>query len=372
MKMKVGKTKLIKKSKNVDVEPEQPEERPNRIIAGKTKLISKAQKLKQQPKNDTPASEFLMEKISLTFFTDRWLKQLKTIQYSSKRPDKKRKNFKIFMSKITQSFTYHQYLYLMELFNRMSNLPKKSGVMHDPNYGKISIYTQEKPKKTRIPGARNPKKNAELEKYENENENDEIVAENEEKEEKNLKIRGKPKKINRRENNENDDVIEAETGKEEKNVIIRGFPKKNNKIENNENNESEDEDDIRYNTIELERQKICITCINRKEVQENIRKLMEENPDKDIDVDRIMRSKRLQYKMRNPWTNPIINKFYVCDYVRKVETYKGRKNDEYEKDKAAFVQNKSKVYTDNVAGQNWKNKKNKNTKNYYQDYYEEE
>ena len=343
--MKVGKTKLTKKIKNAV----EPEERPNRIIAGKTKLVSKAQKLKQnQKQNEISPSQLLIEKIAFTYFTDCWQKKIKSIETSSNRPNKKRRDFKIFMSKVTQAFTYHQYLYLMELFNKMSSLPTKPGVTHDPNYGKISIYTQEKPKKNRIPGKRNPKKTAELENYENENgnENEDVVIEGEveEKEEPNMKIRGQPKKI--------------------KNVDLE--------YKKNEENEEEDEDDIRYNTIEIERQKICGSCINRKEVQENIRKLMEQNPDKDIDVERIMRSKRLQYKMRNPWTNPIINKFYVCDYVRKVDTYKGRKSKELENDRQSFVNHKSKMYTDNLAGDNWQSKKIKNTDNYYENYYNDE
>ena len=67
--------------------------------------------------------------------------------------------------------------------------------------------------------------------------------------------------------------------------------------------------------------------LNRVEIEKDINRLIEEYPDKDIDVERILNSKRLQYKLKNPRFSPFTIPDNIDSFVRYIYTYKQQKKE---------------------------------------------
>ena len=82
--------------------------------------------------------------------------------------------------------------------------------------------------------------------------------------------------------------------------------------------------------------------LDRVEIEKDIDKLMKEFPDKDIDVDRILHSKRLQYKLKHPRFSPLTKIENLDSFVRYLYTYKPDKNNNNEK--IVVIQNKTYAY----------------------------
>ena len=71
--------------------------------------------------------------------------------------------------------------------------------------------------------------------------------------------------------------------------------------------------------------------------------LIDLNPEKDIDVERILNSKRLQYKLKHPRFSPFTKKENIESFVRYLYTYKPT-NDKEKKENIVIIKNKTYAY----------------------------
>ena len=141
-----GKTVLKPKNKKNPKQDEQiitKENTENKIIKGKTNLTKKSQKKMKEEKSP---SEFLIEQIILSYCTDKWQKNVIAMKNRiTGKSNKQSKDLRHLMYVLKNIFRYHKYLYLMELFLNMKEMPYPEGLEHDSNYGKINIvYDKDK------------------------------------------------------------------------------------------------------------------------------------------------------------------------------------------------------------------------------------
>ena len=96
-----------------------------------------------------------------------------------------------------------------------------------------------------------------------------------------------------------------------------------NKEKNKRNNEEEDYDEeLKYYYYRNDGKPL-----NRVEIEKEINRLIDDYPDKDIDVERILHSKRLQYKLKHPRFSPFTKADNIDCFVRFVYTYKQQKKE---------------------------------------------
>ena len=159
-----GKTVLKKKVLNKPDDPTMEKGNSNiKIVKEKTSLGKKKLIPKKEVTNEKNISQQLIEQIIVTYFSSAWQNKILAMKNRvSARPDKKSKDLRNFFRKLNYIISYHKYLYLMELFDIMSNMPMPEGVEHDPNYGKIFL----------VKGEQKP----EEEEIQNENENEIVIT----------------------------------------------------------------------------------------------------------------------------------------------------------------------------------------------------
>lgn len=282
-----GKTTLKRKTDKNAIGPaaEEKDITRSKIIKGKTRLGKGKLKPKQQENN---ISQNLVEQIILTYFTARWQNK-STLIRASARPNPKDKNVRSLVRVLDRAINYHTFLYLMELFDIMSEMPMPSRVEHDPNYGKVFLV-----------------KNDNIPKNEVENVVEDEVK-NVIKEDNNLRV-----KIE----NDNNEPIKFKDNyvKFEGNYLEKYNYKYDNKMD------EFDEELAKY------MYRNDGNAIDRYEVEQNINRLIEEYPEKDIDVERILNSKRLQYKLKHPRYSPFTNKDNIDCFTRYLYTYIPDKN----------------------------------------------
>ena len=282
-----GKTMLKKKVIRKDEEPE-PEYTKSKIIKGKTNLgKNKLRKNINKIRGQNIAKE-LVEQIILTYCANAWKNKVDAMKNKvSGRPNKKAKDLRTLVRVIDRTISYHTYLNLMELFDILSSLPPAKD--HDPNFGKIFIVKNEK---------------------KDENEVNEENGENEEKEEK------EENSTHVIEMDENDIVVDDRPKRFRDNV-----PKKTDKEKSSKKNEFDEE--LKYYFYRNDGKPL-----NRVDIEKDINKLMEDFPEKDIDVERILKSKRLQYKLKHPRFSPFTKAENIDSFIRFVYTYKQQKKEE--------------------------------------------
>ena len=274
------KKKVIKKKE----EPE-PEYTKSKIIKGKTSLgKNKLRKNINKIRGQNIAKE-LVEQIILTYCANAWKNKVDAMKNKvSGRPNKKAKDLRTLVRVIDRTISYHTYLNLMELFDILSSLPPAKD--HDPNFGKIFIVKKE---------------------HKEENEVNEDKEENEEKEEYST---------HEIEMDENDIVVDERPKRFRDNV-----PKHTNKEKKYNKNEFDEE--LKYYFYRNDGKPL-----NRVDIEKDINKLMEKFPEKDIDVERILKSKRLQYKLKHPRFSPFTKAENIDSFVRFVYTYKQQKKED--------------------------------------------
>ena len=296
-----GKTVLKKKEINQQEDPatnEKPTE--SKMIKGKTKL---GKKLDQQKENviEKNNSQHLLEQIIITYFTSAW--QNKVIAMKSRvseRPNEKARDLRAINRTVENIIRYHKYLYLMKLFDNMSNLPMPTGVEHDPNYGKIFLVKmEEKPKKEEI----------EVDERINISDHDNL-KEKEKEEEPKIEIKKEKVELPKRD-------IRREKVEEPKKDIRR--EKQKGFLSLQDNGEEFKELDKYYYRSDGR-------PLDRVDIEKDINRLIDEYPDKDIDVERILHSKRLQYKLKHPRFSPLTGKENLDSFVRYLYTYKPGKS----------------------------------------------
>ena len=291
--MKVGKTIIKRKPKKDDQQNEieiiSKENIKSKMIKGKTSL-GKKDKESIQKIEEKSSSEFLIEQIIINFCIDKWQKNIIAMQNRVTNKTKKQsKDLRHFIHVLRKIIRYNTYKYLMELFERMRRIPYPEGIVHDPNYGKI------------------------------------IIVNNEEKEES------------------NEEEINNEIGEE---IVIEDLtnqPLRN--IERNKNNENKNGKIFEQENEELKPYfyRNDGKPLDRIEIEKDINKLIDLNPEKDIDVERILNSKRLQYKLKHPRFSPFTKKENITSFVRYLYTYKPT-NDKDKNDNLIFLKNKTYAY----------------------------
>ena len=291
--MKKGKTTLKRKIQQTNDNPaiiEGEEYRESKIIKGKTSL-GKNKNIKKQT-NEENNSQNLIEQIILTYFTARWQDKIAAIKNRvSARPNKKSQDLRALVRVLDRAINYHTYLHLLDLYNNMINMPVPDGIEHDPNFGKIFLVNEKE--------------------------------EEEEEEDKPVEI-----------------IMEKIVVKDKEKLREKGdFDK--NKPKKNTNYEEEDVDE----ELAIYYYRNDGKTIDRLEIEKDINRLMEENPGKDIDVERILNSKRLQYKLKNPRFSPFtkFKKENIESFVRYLYTYKPGKNKE-NNEKIIVIKNKTYAY----------------------------
>ena len=123
----------------------QPRKLNSKIIGKKTVLrksgLKSSPPLTKKYQKKTNA-EFLIEKIIKTYWTTKWKEQINIMKFSKIGYNKNRANFRHLCMKLDHSLKYHQYLYLIKLFDNMEKNPLKPGVKHDEFYGKIKLLSK--------------------------------------------------------------------------------------------------------------------------------------------------------------------------------------------------------------------------------------
>ena len=293
--MKLGKTVIKRKGKKDPQENEEiiaKENTKSKMIKGKTSLVRKNQKqIQEQVKEKTP-SENLLEQIIISFCIDKWQKNIQVMKHRvASKSNKQSKNLRHFIHVLENITRYHTYLYLMELFEKMSQMPYPEGLVHDPDYGKI------------------------------------ILVNNGKKEDKNEKV-----------------GIEYEIREE---IIIEDLT--DNPLRNQDKSKiNEKKEEIHFKEEENEELKPYFyrndgKPLDRIEIEKDINRLIDLNPEKDIDVERILNSKRLQYKLKHPRYSPFTKKENLDSFVRYLYTYKPS-NDKEKKENIVFIKNKTYAY----------------------------
>ena len=282
-----GKTSLKRKEKKTNEPTKEYDINSSKMIKGKTSLTKKKNPvIEEKALQETNIAENLIEQIVLTYFTSRWQKKVLAMKNRvNSRPNKKSKDVRTLVRVIDRAFNYHTYLYLIELFDNMKSMPVPNGVEHDPNYGKIFL----------------------------------------------LKSEGK--KGNYQENVINDIVINDNTYLRSKDVHEK--PGKNfiNK----------DEKSSEFPELNVYYYRNDGKPLDRVEIDKDINRMIEENPEKDIDVERILNSKRLQYKLKHPRFNPFTKKENIENFVRYLYTYKPEKNKD-NKENIIVIKNRTYAY----------------------------
>lgn len=279
-----GKTVLKKKVLNKPDEPAMEKENGKiKIIKDKTTLGKK----KLHSKKEKNISQQLIEQIIITYFSSTWQNKILAMKNRvSSRPDKKSKDLRNLFRKLNNIISYHKYLYLMELFDIMSNMPMPEGVEHDSNYGKIILVKgKQKPVEKEI---------------EVENENEIVITEG--------NLRGNKNKVN----------------------------------DNRTQYKSQEEDEL-DKELAMYLYRNDGRTIDRVEIEKDINRLIDEYPDKDIDVERILNSKRLQYKLKNPRFSPFTKQENLDSFVRYLYTYKPEKSGKLA-DNVIVLKNKTYAY----------------------------
>ncbi len=278
-----GKTMLKKKVIKKSVEPE-PEYTKSKIVKGKTSLGKNRLRQNINKIRGQNIAKDLVEKIILTYCANAWKNKVEAMKNMvSGRPNKKAKDLRTLVRVIARSISYHTYLYLMELFDILSSLPPAKD--HDPNFGKIFI----------VKSLIKEKNEGNEENEENEEEKEEYSTHVIEMDEKDIYVDDRPKR----------------------------FRDNNGKIIKKENPNNEFDEELKKYFYRNDGK-----SLNRVEIEKDINKLMEDFPEKDIDVERILKSKRLQYKLRNPRFSPFTKAENIESFIRFVYTYKQQKKEE--------------------------------------------
>ena len=122
----------------------QPRKLNSKIIGKKTilrkGLKSKSPLPKSPPKKSN--AESLIDTIVKTYWTSKWKEQVTIKKFSRVGYNKKRGDFRTLCMKLNHSMKYHQYLYLVKLFDNMEKLPIKTNIKHDDFYGKVKLVSK--------------------------------------------------------------------------------------------------------------------------------------------------------------------------------------------------------------------------------------
>lgn len=136
-------SKLLQRAQEIDFS--QPA-----IEAPKIKILKKSNVLKNpnrprgiKLRRTKDTSKFLVNLLAKRVFLNRWKKFILALKYQTKGFDEKRANLKKFLGQMSDKFFDHRREHGKDILNTLSKLPKKKGVQHDPNFGKIKLVNND-------------------------------------------------------------------------------------------------------------------------------------------------------------------------------------------------------------------------------------
>jgi hypothetical protein len=134
-------SRLLKKAQNLG--DNKPTLKKGGLI-GKKQLISRkrfvnARKLKPKKNN----AEFLVNIICLKLFKHIWKYQTLALKYKTKGYNKKRANFRKFLTTLSNVYYKHKYYIDKEIFEFLQTLPPRPGVEHDFRFWKLRLVNNE-------------------------------------------------------------------------------------------------------------------------------------------------------------------------------------------------------------------------------------
>ena len=94
------------------------------------------------PSKNKNSSEKLIENIIINYLVSKWRNNVFIKKYEVRGYNQKRAMLKKGFSTLGKVFDIKKLIYLYEMFDVMTNLPQKPGVVHDPFYGKIKIINK--------------------------------------------------------------------------------------------------------------------------------------------------------------------------------------------------------------------------------------
>ena len=142
-----NKPKLITKKRELKKTIKKIEDNSNNIINNEEIIINNNQNILINPFNNIQSknknsSEKLIENIIINYLVSKWRNNVFIKKYEVRGYNQKRACLKKGFSALVKVFDIKKMIYLYEMFDVMTNMPQKPGVVHDPFYGKIKIINK--------------------------------------------------------------------------------------------------------------------------------------------------------------------------------------------------------------------------------------
>ena len=144
---KQNKPKLITKKRELKKTIKKIEDNSSNIINNEEIIINNNENILINPFNNIPSknknsSEKLIESIIINYLVSKWRNNVFIKKYEVRGYNQKRALLKKGLSTLGKVFDIKKLIYLYEMFDVMTNMPQKPGVVHDPFYGKIKIINK--------------------------------------------------------------------------------------------------------------------------------------------------------------------------------------------------------------------------------------
>ena len=142
-----NKPKLITKKRELKRKINKIEDNNNNININEEIIINKNENILINPYSNNPntnknSSEKLIENIIINYLASKWRNNVLIKRYEVRGYNQKRALLKKGFSALGKVFDIKKLIYLYEMFDVMTNMPQKPGVVHDPFYGKIKIINK--------------------------------------------------------------------------------------------------------------------------------------------------------------------------------------------------------------------------------------
>jgi hypothetical protein len=137
-------SKLLQRAQEIDLS------QPAEFEAPKIKILKKPKELKNpnrprgiKLRRTKDTSKFLINLLAKRIFINKWKNLMLAEKYQTKGYDEKRANFKKFLGQISDKFFDNRRKLGKEILENLSKLPKKKGIIHDPNFNKIKLVNND-------------------------------------------------------------------------------------------------------------------------------------------------------------------------------------------------------------------------------------
>ena len=137
-------SKLLQRAQEINLDQPAEFEAPKIKLIKKTKVLKNPNRprgIKLRRTKDT--SKFLINLLAKRFFINKWKKFLLAEKFQTKGFDEKRANLRKFLAEISDKFFDNRRKLGKEILEKLSKLPKKKGIIHDPNFNKIKLVNND-------------------------------------------------------------------------------------------------------------------------------------------------------------------------------------------------------------------------------------